>query len=130
MSEVQGRSIDIFVVCIVIAPMKESATKIYYSISEVAHMLQVKVSLLRFWEKEFSELSPRKTRKGKRQFNAQDIELLQIIHQLVKKQGYTLEGAKQVLNKNKKVLKEQQKHLQALKDLRCFLTQLRDTLKK
>ena len=110
--------------------MKSGTEKVYYSISEVANMLKVKVSLIRFWEKEFTELSPRKTRKGKRQFNVEDIELLKIIHQLVKQQGYTLDGAKQVLLKNKQVLRAQQKHLQSLREVRSFLLQLRDTLKQ
>ena len=110
--------------------MKTSPPKIYHSISEVAQMLEIKVSWIRFWEKEFTQLSPRKTSKGNRQFNADDIELLRIIHQLVKKQGYTLEGAKQALNKNKKALRERHKHLQSLKEIRGFLCQLREALKK
>ena len=104
--------------------------KMYYSISEVAEQLQVKASLIRFWEREFPQLSPRKSRKGNRQFNHEDIELLNIIHQLVKKQGYTLEGAKQALQKDKQDIRERHKHVQALKDLRHFLSQLSEALQQ
>ena len=108
--------------------MGTSLKKAYYSISEVASMLDLSPSLIRFWEREFPQLSPRKTRKGNRMFNEQDIETLDIIKQLVKKEGYTLEGAKQSLEKNKKALRERRKRLQELKEVRNFLSQLRDEL--
>ena len=108
--------------------MDTSLKKAYYSISEVANILDLSPSLIRFWEKEFPQVSPRKTRKGNRMFSAEDIETLDIIKQLVKKQGYTLEGAKQSLQKNRKALQEQRKHLQELKEIRDFLCRLRDAL--
>lgn len=110
--------------------MDTSPKKMYYSISEVANMLQVKTSLIRFWEKEIPQLSPQKSRKGNRKFNNKDIELLSIIHRLVKKQGYTLEGAKQALQKDTQTLREHHKHLQALKELHHFLCQLRQALQQ
>ncbi len=104
--------------------------KVYYSIGEVADMLQVTPSLIRFWEKSFPELAPQKTNKGNRQFNFQDIELISTIHLLVKKRGYTLEGAKQALQTERQQLRERSKHLHALKDVRQFFHALRENLKK
>ena len=108
--------------------MGASSRKVYYSISEVAEKLQLKPSLIRFWEKEFPQLSPRKTRKGNRKFSKEDIELLGIIRQLIKKQGYTIEGARQVLHKDKQDLRERSKRIQELKEVHDFLCQLRDAI--
>lgn len=69
-------------------------TKLYYSIGEVAEMFDVNPSLIRFWEKEFSGIKPKKNKKGNRLFTAKDIGVLKQIYQLVKEEGYTLEGAK------------------------------------
>ena len=71
--------------------------KIYFSISEVAEMFDVNASLLRFWEKEFPQLQPRKNSKGNRMYSKKDIELFKKIHELVRVQGFTLEGAKNAL---------------------------------
>ena len=71
--------------------------KIYFSISEVADMFDVNASLLRFWEKEFPQLQPRKNSKGNRMYSKKDIELFKKIHELVRVQGFTLEGAKNAL---------------------------------
>jgi len=69
-------------------------TKLYYSIGEVAEMFDVNTSLIRFWEKEFSILKPKKNKKGNRLFTPKEILKLDMIYSLVKDQGYTLEGAK------------------------------------
>ncbi|MFN8863058.1 MAG: MerR family transcriptional regulator, partial [Flavobacteriales bacterium] len=71
----------------------------YYSIGEVADMFEVNSSLIRFWEKEFPQLQPRKNNRGNRVYNKKDIELFRKIHHLVKEKGYTLEGAKNALRK-------------------------------
>ena len=71
--------------------------KIYFSISEVAEMFDVNASLLRFWEKEFPQLQPRKNSKGNRMYSKKDIELFKKSHELVRVQGFTLEGAKNAL---------------------------------
>ncbi|MFK8045980.1 MAG: MerR family transcriptional regulator [Crocinitomicaceae bacterium] len=74
-------------------------TKLYYSIGEVASMFDVNSSLIRFWEKEFSIIKPKKNKKGNRMFTASDIENFEKIFQLVKVQGFTLEGAKKELSR-------------------------------
>lgn len=74
-----------------------SLTKLYYSIGEVANMFDVNSSLIRFWEKEFNIIQPKKNKKGNRSFTVKDIENFNKIYQLVKIQGYTLDGAKKAL---------------------------------
>ncbi|WP_322971752.1 MerR family transcriptional regulator [Faecalibacter sp. LW9] len=74
--------------------------KIYYSIGEVAKAFDVNTSLIRFWEKEFDEIKPKKNNKGNRLFTQKDIEVFKTIYYLVKIKGHTLEGAKQSLSKN------------------------------
>jgi DNA-binding transcriptional MerR regulator len=72
-------------------------TKLYYSIGEVAGMLDVNASLIRFWEKEFPSVNPKKSQKGNRRFTAENILELQRIYILVKQEGHTLDGAKKAL---------------------------------
>ena len=72
-------------------------TKLYYTIGEVSELFNVNSSLIRFWEKEFSIIQPKKNKKGNRLFTPKDIENFNKIYQLVKIQGYTLEGAKNAL---------------------------------
>ena len=66
--------------------------KLYYSISEVARMFDVNESLLRFWEKEFPQLRPKKGGRGIRQYRKEDIETVKLIYHLVKERGMTLPG--------------------------------------
>lgn len=80
-------------------PNKE--LKLYYSISEVAALFNVNESLLRFWEKEFPTISPKKNSKGTRQYRKEDLESIRLVYHLVKEKGMTLAGAKQRLKANK-----------------------------
>jgi DNA-binding transcriptional MerR regulator len=79
-------------------------TKLYYSIGEVGEMFKVNTSLLRFWEKEFQFDIAKKNLKGNRLYSVKEIRKIEQIYQLVKIEGYTLEGAKAQLNKGKKSL--------------------------
>lgn len=76
--------------------------KLYYSIGEVSKAFGVNNSLIRFWEKEFDVLQPKKNAKGNRKFTPQDIKNLELIYHLVKERGFTLEGAKTHLKEGKK----------------------------
>jgi DNA-binding transcriptional MerR regulator len=82
-------------------PYKEKKVeKLYYAIGEVAEMLNVPVSTVRFWENEFDVLKPMKNKKGNRLFTQSDIRNLRIIYHLVKEEGMTLEGARKKLSGN------------------------------
>lgn len=76
---------------------EEDLKKLYYSIGEVADMFNVNTSLIRFWEKEFPTVKPKKNNKGNRLFTPKEIIKIQQIYQLVKEKGYTLDGAKKAL---------------------------------
>jgi DNA-binding transcriptional MerR regulator len=74
-------------------------TKLYYSIGEVSVMFGVNTSLIRFWDKEFDIITPKKNKKGNRLFTPKDIKNLNKIYDLVKNQGFTLEGARKALKR-------------------------------
>ncbi|WKS94729.1 MerR family transcriptional regulator [Riemerella columbina] len=77
--------------------------KLYYSIGEVAKAFDVNTSLIRYWEKEFPIIKPKKNKKGNRYFTPEDIKHLKMIYHLVKEKGYTLDGARIALSTNEKV---------------------------
>ena len=79
----------------------KSTEKLFYKISEVAEIFDINISAVRFWEKEFDILKPKKNKKGNRLFTPKDIENIKIIHYLLKERGYTVEGAKKKLKENK-----------------------------
>jgi DNA-binding transcriptional MerR regulator len=79
----------------------ELPEKRYYNIGEVAEAFDVNTSLIRFWEKEFDVLQPKKNAKGNRKFTPSDVKNLELIYHLVKERGFTLEGAKIHLKENK-----------------------------
>lgn len=107
--------------------MDEHIERSYYTIGEVAKMLTEAPSLIRFWEKEFTQLKPDKTEKGTRKYSKKDIELLRLIHHLVKEKGYTLDGAKEALkNQQKNVSKAEL--IAKLKGVKGFLETLKEKL--
>ncbi|MFN8437253.1 MAG: MerR family transcriptional regulator [Cytophagales bacterium] len=73
----------------------------YYNIGEVADMFNVATSLIRYWETEFSNIAPKKNSKGNRLYTLKDIENIRLVYNLVKERGYTLQGAKEYLDKIK-----------------------------
>lgn len=101
--------------------------KAYYGIGEVAQMFKVNVSQIRYWETEFDILEPRKNRKGDRYFRPQDIKNLQLIHDLIRRRKFTMEGAKDFLKKNEKA-KEAHELIASLQKIRTFLLELKANL--
>lgn len=102
--------------------------KLYYSISEVAAMFDVNTSLIRFWEKEFPVLKPRKNKKGNRLFTKEDIDNLRKIYVLVKEKGYTLQGAKEKLKEDKSENRNCTEVISRLEEIRKTLIDLRDSI--
>jgi DNA-binding transcriptional MerR regulator len=82
-------------------PIRFDEKRLFYSIQEVADHFAVNVSLLRFWEKEFENIRPRKTAGGTRQYTREDIQQIEIVYHLVKEKGMTLEGARHTLKSKK-----------------------------
>lgn len=102
--------------------------KQYYSMSEVADMFHINHSLLRFWEKEFDVLQPRKNKKGDRFFRPADIKSLHLIHHLLRQRKYTMEGAKEYLKKNHSTADKKFEMIQSLERIKTFLLEVRSNL--
>lgn len=107
--------------------------KQYYSIGEVAQMFCENQSLIRFWETEFDILQPRKNRKGDRFFRPVDIKNLVLIHDLLRRRKFTIEGAREYLKKNNArslpgKAEEKFELIQSLKKIRGFLLELKASL--
>ena len=102
--------------------------KLYYSISEVARMFDVNESLLRYWEKEFPMISPKKAGGNIRQYRKEDIENIRLVYHLVKEKGMTLQGAKQRLKVNKEKTAQTAEVVSRLKEIREELVKLRKSL--
>jgi DNA-binding transcriptional MerR regulator len=110
-------------------PYKEKKVeKLFHSIGEVAEMLNVPVSTVRFWENEFDVLKPRKNKKGNRLFTANDIKNLKIIHHLVKEKGMTLSGAKKQLSVKWEETDYKYEVSQSLQNIKGLLLELRDSI--
>jgi DNA-binding transcriptional MerR regulator len=104
------------------------AKKLYYPIGEVAGWFNVNTSLIRYWEKEFKQLQPRKTRKGDRLFRAQDIEFLKQIYYLLREKKYSIDGAKTYLKNNKEKANKDLSLMTNLKEIKNFLISLKASL--
>ncbi len=102
--------------------------KRYYGIGEVANAFGVNTSLVRFWEKEFDVLKPKKNAKGNRKFTPEDIKNLQIIYHLVKERGFTLEGAKIHLKEGKQKTLSRFDIIQKLEKVKSELLKIKDQL--
>lgn len=102
--------------------------KLYYTIGEVAEMFNVNVSLIRYWENQFSILKPKKNKKGNRLFTAKDIDNLHLIHYLVKEKRLTLEGAKLKLKENKETTVQNFEVVKRLKKIKDMLIEIRDSV--
>lgn len=102
--------------------------KLYYSISEVSKMLNLTASNLRFWEKEFRQLRPRRNAGGTRFYTQEDIDIIKQIQFLIEDQNLTLEGARQKLNQKKDKVAKQQEIMERLQRVRKELKGLSKAL--
>jgi DNA-binding transcriptional MerR regulator len=106
----------------------ELPEKRYYGIGELAKAFDVNTSLIRFWEKEFDVLQPKKNAKGNRKFTPDDVKNLQLIFHLVKERGFTLEGAKTHLKENKNQTLSNFDIIQKLQSVRAELVKIKNQL--
>lgn len=106
----------------------ELPEKLYYSIGEVAKAFEVNQSLIRFWDKEFDILKPKKNAKGNRMFTPEDIKNLKLIFHLVKERGFTLEGAKTHLKENQKKTLDKFEIITKLETVKAELLALKNSL--
>lgn len=110
-------------------PYKETKVeKLYYAIGEVASMFNVNTSLIRFWEKEFDIIKPKKNKKGNRLFTQKDIDNFHIIYHLVKERGMTLKGAKTKMRENKEDVEHNFEIVKSLENIKEMLIEVRESL--
>jgi DNA-binding transcriptional MerR regulator len=110
-------------------PYKEKEIeKQYYSISEVAKTFGVNASTIRFWEKEFDVIKPKKNRKGNRMFTIKDMENLRVIYHLVKERGFTLDGARNHMKSNGEQVANEAEVVAKLGKIKAFLLDLKEQL--
>ena len=107
---------------------EDEIEKLYYSIGEVSERVGQEPHVLRYWEEEFDVLSPRKNRAGRRVYTTEDIETVERIRHLLKDEKYTIEGARQAIERDRTEAEVQQEIEDDLKTLRSFLVKLRDRL--
>jgi len=105
-----------------------SPDKRYYSIGEIAKAFDVNASLIRFWDKEFDILKPKKNAKGNRMFTPEDVKNLQLIYHLVKERGFTLDGAKTHLKENQKKTLDKFDIINKLETIKTQLNTLKNQL--
>jgi len=106
----------------------ELPEKRYYSIGELALAFKVNASLIRFWDKEFDVLKPKKNAKGNRMFTPEDVKNLQLIYHLVKERGFTLEGAKVHLKESQKKTLDKFEIISKLEAIKMSLTNIKNEL--
>ncbi|HER08903.1 MAG TPA: MerR family transcriptional regulator [Bacteroides sp.] len=110
-------------------PYKETKVeKLYYTIGEVADMFDVNTSLIRFWEKEFDIIRPKKNKKGNRLFTKKDIDNFHIIYHLVKERGMTLKGASKKLRENREDTEHNFEIIKSLENIKEMLNEVKDNL--
>lgn len=110
-------------------PYKEKKVeKLYYTIGEVADMFHVNTSLIRYWEKEFDIIKPKKNKKGNRLFTRKDIDNFHIIYHLVKERGMTLKGAKKKIKENKEEEEYNFEIVKSLEQIKEMLLEVKETI--
>ncbi len=107
---------------------KDTNEKIYYSIGEVSKIIGISTSKIRFWEKEFDSIKPKKNKKGNRIFNKKELNKLKLIHHLLKEKKYTIDGAKKKMRKNPEKTETHQKVIENLKKIKAELIEIRKNL--
>jgi DNA-binding transcriptional MerR regulator len=110
-------------------PYKEKKVeKLYYSIGEIAGMLDVPVSTVRFWDNEFEVLKPAKNKKGNRLFTQSDVKNLRIIHHLLKEEGMTLSGVKKKMSESWEETNYKFEISESLLKIKSMILDLKDTI--
>ncbi|HEY9116916.1 MAG TPA: MerR family transcriptional regulator [Roseivirga sp.] len=110
-------------------PYKEKPIeKKYFTIGEVAKILGVATSLIRFWETQFDFIRPKKNAKGNRKYTQEDLKKLKLVYHLVKEKGYTLQGAQEHIKQSKDSIDDKADMVESLKRIREFLLEMKNNL--
>ncbi|QGY43153.1 MerR family transcriptional regulator [Maribellus comscasis] len=107
---------------------KPKIEKVIFTIGEVAKMMDVETTVIRYWENQFEALKPKKNKKGNRLFSKEDIEVVKLIHHLVKERGLTIKGAKQKLKDNPEGTSHDFEIVKKLQKIKQELMEIRDKM--
>lgn len=102
--------------------------KIIFSIGEVAQIVGVETSAVRYWDNQFEILKPQKNKKGNRLFTKDDIELIKLIKYLVRERGLTIKGAQQKLKENREGTIRNFEIVKRLQEVKQELVEIRDKI--
>lgn len=102
--------------------------KTYFKIGEVARLADIKTSVLRYWETEFTFLNPEKSSTGQRLYTKQDIEIVQQIKQLLYHEKYTIEGVRKRFSPRKSAMNRLAVSSDSVSDLHSLLQSVRQEL--
>jgi DNA-binding transcriptional MerR regulator len=102
--------------------------KLFYTIGEVAEMFNVNTSLIRFWEREFDIIKPKKNKKGNRLFTKEDIDNFHLIYHLVKERGMTLKGAQRKLKDNREDTINNLEVIKSLSNIKKMLMDIKEEM--
>ena len=102
--------------------------KIFYSTNDVAEIMKVNTSKIRFWEKEFNIINPDRSPVGKRKFTEKDIEKIKLINQLLNEKKYTIKGAKRIIKLKKEKIENEYQIIEKLKKIKSFLKELQKNI--
>jgi DNA-binding transcriptional MerR regulator len=109
--------------------LQDKGEKLYFTVGDIASMLNVNESLIRFWNKEFVLiLNPHRNKRGVRYFSKSDVETYKKIYHLVKERGYTLPGALEVLKSNTAAGDENFEVIKTLQTIKSFLLELKEEI--
>ncbi len=110
--------------------LDDGITKLYYTISEVCQLVDEEAHVLRYWETEFEQLKPRKNRAGKRVYTREDIDIVFRIRHLLRDDKFTIEGARQALDRDSRTGPKTTTSTEDLLKVRKFLTRFLDRIKE
>jgi DNA-binding transcriptional MerR regulator len=108
--------------------MEDNLSKKFYRIGDVAEILGVPASTLRFWEKEFTVIKPKRNAKNIRVYTAKDIETIKMIYYLVKEKGLKLDAAQAMIKRNRDGINKQHEVVERLKNVKEELLKLENAL--
>ena len=108
----------------------EDLDKQYYKIRDVAELLGVNTSTLRYWESEFPEITPRRSRTNQRYYRPEDIKTIRMIHYHVKVKGLRIEAAKEEIASNRKNISRRLEVIELLTNTRNELKEMLNALGK
>lgn len=107
--------------------MSNELSKKYYRIGDVAEMLGIPVSTLRYWEKRFTIIKPHRN-NGTRYYTPDDVEKIRMVHFLVKERGMHLDAAQEQLRNNRDAIDRRTEAIATLRDIRARLQSILDAL--